>query len=75
MNLKILIGVLVVMVVAGGNMNKQQYEWVSASTLAKRLGVSTTTIYGRIKKGVYKTQTFNRGKMSGYLIRVDNGKD
>lgn len=56
-------------------MSNNNTEWVSASTLAKRFGVSTTTIYDRIKKGVYKTQVFKRGKMSGYLICVDNGKD
>lgn len=47
-----------------------QYEWVSASTLAERLGVSTMTIYNNIKRGVYQYQTFRRGKMNGYLIKV-----
>jgi len=47
-----------------------QYEWVSASTLAERLGVSTMTIYNKMKRGVYQYQTFRRGKMIGYLIKV-----
>lgn len=47
-----------------------QHEWVSVSTLAERLGVSTMTIYNKIKKGFYEYQTFKRGKMLGYLIKV-----
>lgn len=47
-----------------------QYEWVSPSTLAERLGVSTMTIYNKMKRGFYEYQSFRRGKMIGYLIKV-----
>lgn len=54
--------------------NDIMYEWVSASTLAQRLGCSTTTIYDRIKQGMYETQVFARQGMHGYLIKqpIDN---
>ena len=55
----------------GHNMNEpNQYEWVSPSTLAERLGVSTRTIYNKMKRGFYEYQSFRRGKMIGYLIKV-----
>ena len=48
----------------------QTNEWVSVSTMAKRLGVSKQTVYNRIKKGWFDTQTFERGtKMIGILIK------
>lgn len=50
-------------------------EMVSVSTLAQRLGVSEQTIRNRIRKGVYEAVTFQRGKMIGYLIRYNNGKN
>lgn len=49
--------------------NNVSYEWVSASTLAQRLGCSTTTIYERIKQGMYETRVFARQGMHGYLIK------
>ena len=54
----------------------QTNEWVSVSTMAKRLGVSKQTVYNRIKKGGYDTQTFERGtKMIGILIKQkENGE-
>lgn len=50
---------------------EKQFEYVSVSTLAKRLGVSTQTIYHRIANGIYETQQFKRGKMNGWLIKVE----
>lgn len=52
------------------------YEYVSISTLAKRLGVSGQTIRNRIKEGQYETMQFKRGVMNGLLIKVrcQNGK-
>ena len=46
------------------------YEYVSISTLAKRLGVSGQTIRNRIKEGFYETMCFKRGDMNGILIKV-----
>lgn len=48
----------------------EMFEWVSASTLAKRLGISTQMVYIRIKMGMYETQEFQRGSMRGYLIKT-----
>ena len=47
-----------------------EYEWVSISTMAKRLGVSGQTIRNRIKEGFYETLNFQRGAMNGTLIRT-----
>lgn len=49
------------------NINK---EWVSVSEMARLKGVSKQTIYNRVKEGLYETQTFQRGKMNGILIRL-----
>lgn len=46
--------------------------WISVSTLALRLGVSTQTIYNRIKSGKYKAHRFNRGKLSGVLVDINS---
>lgn len=55
-----------VMVVVENN----NYEWVSISTLAKRLGVSGQTVRNRVKDGFYETRTFERGTMVGILVKV-----
>lgn len=52
--------------------NDNTGEWVSVSTLARQLGVSTQTIYNRIKSGVYVVHTYERGKMKGILIHYDS---
>lgn len=51
-------------------------EWISVSELAKHLNTSKQTIYNRIRKGVYETQSFQRGAYKGFLIKYDitNGK-
>jgi transcriptional antiterminator len=49
---------------------EDNFEFVSISTLAKRLGVSGQTIRNRIKEGLYETLTFKRGGMNGTLIKV-----
>jgi len=46
------------------------YEWVSPSTLARRLGISTQMVYIRIKQGMYEAQQFDRGSMNGWLVKV-----
>lgn len=49
---------------------ESRYEWVSISTLAKRLGLSDQTIRNRIKQGFYETFNFQRGKSRGILVKV-----
>ena len=49
--------------------NEQEVEWVSVSELAELLNVSTQTIYNRVKKQMYETKKFKRGKMIGVLIK------
>lgn len=49
---------------------EDNFEFVSISTLAKRLGVSGQTIRNRIKEGFYETMCFKRGDMNGILIKV-----
>ena len=47
----------------------EEYEWISVSELALRIGKSKQTAYNLIKNGVYETKTFSRGKMNGYLVK------
>ena len=54
---------------------ENEYEWVSISTMAKRLGVSGQTIRNRIKEGFYETLNFQRGAMNGILIRTAKWQD
>ena len=55
-------------------MNENEYEWVSASSLAVQLNVSTQTIYNRIKRGDYPAMKFERGKNNGVLVGVKKQK-
>lgn len=56
-------------------MNENGFELMSVSSLAKRLGVSSQTIYNRIAQGLYDTVEFKRGsKMRGFLIKVKTEK-
>jgi excisionase family DNA binding protein len=48
----------------------EQYEYISVSELAERLGVSSQTIRNRIKDGLIETTTWRRGKMIGILCKV-----
>lgn len=54
---------------------ENEYEWVSISTMAKRMGVSGQTIRNRIKEGFFDTLNFERGAMKGILIRVSKWQD
>lgn len=49
---------------------EQEYEWVSVSEMARRIGVSTQTIYLRIKAGIYETQRIERGSSHGWIIKT-----
>lgn len=54
---------------------EQQYEWVSVSCYAQRIGKSTQTVYNMIKDGLLETMTFERGTKNGVLVKIakDNG--
>lgn len=45
-------------------------EWVSVSELARRIGKTKQTIYNYIRKNLYETMEFQRGKMKGILVQV-----
>lgn len=49
---------------------EKEFEWVSVSELAQRLGVSDQTIYNHIKEGLYETMEFQRGTMKGILVKT-----
>lgn len=44
------------------------YELLSVGDVAKRIGVSTQTIYNYIQEGRWETITFRRGKYKGLLV-------
>lgn len=50
--------------------SKYEWEWISVSELAKRLGITTQQVYNRIKDGMYETINYQRGSMNGYLVKV-----
>ena len=51
-------------------MNENEYEWISVSSLAVQLNVTSQTIYNRIKRGDYPVKEFKRGGMNGVLVGV-----
>lgn len=54
-----------------GTQEQNKYELLSVGEMAKRIGVSSQTIYNRIAQGLYETVEFKRGsKMRGFLIKV-----
>lgn len=48
----------------------EETEWISVSELAKRLNCTPQTIRNKIKQGLYETMNFNRGSMTGVLVKV-----
>lgn len=52
-------------------MSSENTEWISVSELARRKNCSTTKIYNDIRGGMYEVQKFYRGKMAGYVIKVN----
>lgn len=52
------------------HMDEQQYEWVSASTYAKRHNITTPTVYNRIREGLLEAKEFERGTMRGWIIKT-----
>lgn len=50
-------------------MSNEQYDMLSVSDVAKRLGKTPQTIYNQIKQGLWDTIEYNRGKYKGILIK------
>lgn len=50
-------------------MSEKNYEWISVSELASRIGKSKQTVYNWIAKGKLETRTFSRGTMNGILVK------
>jgi transposase len=47
----------------------EQYEMLSVSDVAKKLGVTSQTVYNQIKAGMWETQEFKRGQYKGILVK------
>lgn len=50
-------------------MDNGQYEMLSVSDVAKRVGKTPQTVYNQIKAGVWETVEYNRGKYRGLLVK------
>lgn len=51
--------------------DEKNFEWVSVSTAAKRLGLTTQMVYVRIREGkMLDVKEFERGRMPGYLVKM-----
>lgn len=48
---------------------EKEYELLSVSTVAKRIGKTPQTVYNQIKAGVWETQEYQRGKYKGILVK------
>ena len=48
--------------------NEENYEWISVSELAKRIGKTPQTAYNQVKAGLWESRTFKRGSMVGILV-------
>ena len=48
---------------------EQEYEMLSVSSVAKRLGKTPQTIYNQIKAGMWATIEYKRGKYKGVLVK------
>ena len=52
---------------------EKEYEMLSVSTVAKRLGKTPQTIYNQIKAGMWETLEYKRGKYKGVLVMFPKG--
>ena len=50
-------------------MENEQYEMLSVSSVAKKLGKTPQTVYNQIKAGMWKTIEYKRGKYKGVLVK------
>lgn len=55
--------------------DNSSYEWVSPSTMAERLGISTQMVYIRIKEGIYEARNYKRGSMNGWMVKMKITED
>ena len=59
------------MVQAASDMNENDYDWISVSEYAKRLGKSKQTVYNMVKANKLESKQFKRGSMIGLLIKCE----
>lgn len=50
-------------------MESNDYEMISVSELAKRIGKTPQTIYNQIKQGLWEIVEYQRGKYKGILVK------
>ena len=62
---------MAVTVQAVNDMNENDYDWVSVSEYANRLGKSKQTIYNMVKANKLESKQFKRGSMIGLLIKCE----
>ena len=62
---------MAVTVQAVNDMNENDYDWVSVSEYANRLGKSKQTIYNMVKANELESKQFKRGSMIGLLIKCE----
>ena len=53
------------------NMSDNEYDWISVSEYAKRLGKSKQTVYNMVKANKLESKSFKRGSMIGLLIKCE----
>lgn len=59
------------MVQAASDMSENNYDWISVSEYAKRLGKSKQTVYNMVKANKLESKQFKRGSMIGLLIKCE----
>ncbi len=52
-------------------MSDNEYDWISVSEYAKRLGKSKQTVYNMVKANKLESKSFKRGSMIGLLIKCE----
>lgn len=53
--------------------SSREYELLSVSDVAKKIGKTPQTVYNQIKSGVWETQEFQRGQYKGILVKFPKG--
>lgn len=51
-------------------MSRQEYEWISVSEYAGRIGKTTQTVYNMIQRGELVSKSFKRQTMNGILVKA-----
>lgn len=52
-------------------MSNNDYDWISVSEYAKRIGKSKQTVYNMVKANKLESKTFRRGSMIGLLVKCE----